>query len=54
MFYINFMVTTKQKPIVNAQKRKNLSKPQQKIINPQRKRSREEENKGMTKQPDNN
>lgn len=44
MFYINFMVTTNPKLIVNAQKRKNLSKPQQKNIKPQRKRRREQRN----------
>lgn len=54
MFYTSFMVTTKPKPIVNIHKRKNLSKPQQKVIKSQRKRTREEKNKGITKQLEKN
>lgn len=45
MFYINLMVPTKQKPIMDKQKnrQRNLSVLLQKIIKSQRKRAREEE-----------
>ena len=56
MFYVNLMVTIKQKATVGTQKvkrRESISK--WKIISSQRKVVREEEgNKGTTKQPENN
>ena len=50
------METSKQKPIVDTQKiiRKELSMPLKTVIKPKRKRTREERNRGTTKQPKKN
>lgn len=55
MFYINLMVPTKQKPIMDKQKnrQRNLSVLLQKIIKSQRKEQEKKKNKGITKQPEN-
>lgn len=55
MFYVSFMVSIKQKPIVHTQKiERNLSIPLQKITKSLENRLREERNKGITGQPENN